>query len=123
MSAVDVYSTPRSTFFVAALWPSGGSLLLLDALGVLQEGAVREEDVAVERRRRADEAGIRHAVLAVRLHAVLLRSRGDAPRLVGVHVEIVAPSVLPGEGLDVGRGEERLQIGQGDCDRREAGRQ
>src|SRR5687768_10259948 len=50
-------------------------LLRLHALGIHREGAVLEDDVAVELRRRAVDIGVVGLVLAVRLDRVVVRGR------------------------------------------------
>src|SRR5260221_3067982 len=77
--------------------------LLLRAFRVLNERAIRVDDVAVVvRGRAADDGGLRLAVLAVGLYHVGLRCDGVAPGSGETVLEGVVPAVVLRELLDVG---------------------
>src|SRR5437763_256913 len=101
-------------------------LLLLHALGVGDELTVREDDVAVEVRRRpfGDRGGrVFDPILAYAFEAIAGGRRATAEALVGVGDEGMAPAVVQREGADVGRAEIlRENVLNRDRDRRERGR-
>src|SRR5438105_6644311 len=90
------------------MWTAGkGRLLCLHAFGVLQEGTVGVDDVAVERRGCSAllGAGCALAVLTAGDDRIDLRRDRAAPGLIDVHTPRVAPTVFDREALHV-RGRE-----------------